>query len=186
MAPAKTFMVKNTVPHGRRIADLLMASVALIFFLPVLVLLVAAMKLRASRVTERKEQIGLGGRTFSRWCWAVNGNRYDRFTIGMLRELRFAPALLNVIAGDMAIVGPTPRSQRQIKALAYLAPDYHRLLSVKPGIISPASATEGLSTAGQLQRELDYVSRWSLTNDLRIICGRVTSGSHEEGSFGLE
>jgi lipopolysaccharide/colanic/teichoic acid biosynthesis glycosyltransferase len=84
------------------------------------------------------------------------------------------PNLVNVLRGDMALVGPRP----EIPELAYLYGDsLPRLLSVLPGVtgLAKASGRDTLSFAETLELELRYVERRSLALDLRILGRTVAS-----------
>ena len=86
------------------------------------------------------------------------------------------PQLLNVIRGEMSIVGPRPHAISHDRSFAAVIPSYNDRFKTRPGITGLAQANgfrgEILSQA-QLERriELDneYVSRWSLTLDVLIL-----------------
>jgi lipopolysaccharide/colanic/teichoic acid biosynthesis glycosyltransferase len=87
------------------------------------------------------------------------------------------PNFWNVLRGDMSIVGPRP----DIPELAHLyGPDLERLLSVRPGITSPAKATgrDALSFAETLERELRFVERHTFREDIRTIALTARSVRH--------
>jgi lipopolysaccharide/colanic/teichoic acid biosynthesis glycosyltransferase len=95
------------------------------------------------------------------------------------------PQLINVLRGDMSLVGPRPEDPRYV---ALYTREQRRVLAVRPGITSPASVhyrheEELLCTAGpnweqvyveevmphKLQMELDYLKRRTLWTDLGVI-----------------
>jgi len=93
------------------------------------------------------------------------------------------PQLLNVLKGDMSLVGPRPEDPRYIK---YYSPEQRRVLTISPGITSPASLrfrNEEALLSGQdwekkyleeilprkLALELEYFPGRSFWRDIRII-----------------
>jgi lipopolysaccharide/colanic/teichoic acid biosynthesis glycosyltransferase len=89
------------------------------------------------------------------------------------------PNFWNVLRGDMSVVGPRP----EIPELTHLyGEDLELLLSVRPGVTSPAKASgrDELSFSETLALELDYVAHRSFSLDLRTIAqtvGGVIRGS---------
>jgi lipopolysaccharide/colanic/teichoic acid biosynthesis glycosyltransferase len=84
------------------------------------------------------------------------------------------PNFWNVLRGDMSVVGPRP----EIPELAHLyGSQLELLLSVRPGVTSPAKACgrDSLSFDETLARELDYLRAQSFRVDLRTIARTVKS-----------
>jgi len=83
------------------------------------------------------------------------------------------PQLINVLRGDMSLVGPRPLQLRDSNLLLNLDPDaYSRRLEVMPGLSGPwqISGRSELSYEDMIELDLDYVENWSLMRDVRIIC----------------
>jgi exopolysaccharide biosynthesis polyprenyl glycosylphosphotransferase len=78
------------------------------------------------------------------------------------------PQLLNVLKGEMSIVGPRPE---QIELVERYRPEHRFRLQVKPGVTGPMQVfgRGELTFAERLAVELDYVENMSLARDLRII-----------------
>jgi lipopolysaccharide/colanic/teichoic acid biosynthesis glycosyltransferase len=78
------------------------------------------------------------------------------------------PQLLNVLVGDMSLVGPRPPIPYEVEM--YGAREYQRL-SVMPGLTGlwQVSGRSTLSFQEMIELDLVYISRWSLTFDLLIL-----------------
>jgi exopolysaccharide biosynthesis polyprenyl glycosylphosphotransferase len=78
------------------------------------------------------------------------------------------PQLINVVRGDMALVGPRPALPREV---AQYDVDPRRRLAVKPGITGlwQVSGRSDLSWEQTVRLDLAYVDNWSLGLDLRIL-----------------
>ena len=79
-----------------------------------------------------------------------------------------APQFVNVLIGDMSLVGPRPEEER----IVALYQDYHRKrLAVKPGLTGPmqVNGRGDLSLAERLRLEIDYIEHYSLWRDVDII-----------------
>jgi exopolysaccharide biosynthesis polyprenyl glycosylphosphotransferase len=78
------------------------------------------------------------------------------------------PQLLNVLAGQMSLVGPRPALQREVDAYE---PDAVRRLRVRPGLTGlwQVSGRSNLSWDESLRLDLWYVDNWSMVLDLQIL-----------------
>jgi exopolysaccharide biosynthesis polyprenyl glycosylphosphotransferase len=78
------------------------------------------------------------------------------------------PQLVNVVRGDMSIVGPRPE---QIELVERYRPEHRFRLQVKPGMTGPMQVfgRGELTFAERLAVELDYVENLSFARDLRIL-----------------
>jgi exopolysaccharide biosynthesis polyprenyl glycosylphosphotransferase len=83
------------------------------------------------------------------------------------------PQLINVLRGEMSLVGPRPLQLRDSNLLLNLNPEaYSRRLQVIPGLSGPwqISGRSELSYQDMIALDLHYVENWSLAWDIRIIC----------------
>jgi lipopolysaccharide/colanic/teichoic acid biosynthesis glycosyltransferase len=83
------------------------------------------------------------------------------------------PQLLNVLLGQMSLVGPRPLQLRDSDKLMATDPEaYHRRLQVMPGITGPwqVGGRSELDYARMIDLDVDYARNWSLPGDLWIIC----------------
>ncbi len=78
------------------------------------------------------------------------------------------PQLLNVLRGDMSLVGPRPQRQAEVELYDDAA---HRRLLVKPGMsgLWQVSGRSTLSWEDSLRLDLYYVENWSFTQDIVIL-----------------
>jgi lipopolysaccharide/colanic/teichoic acid biosynthesis glycosyltransferase len=133
----------------------------------------------------RQERVGRGGRTFGIWKFrtmvkdaaskglGVTVSATDARITRVGRLLRNwgideLPQLLNVLAGQMSLVGPRPTLAYQVEA--YDA-EQRRRLEMKPGITSLAviSGRNAISWERRIELDIWYVDHWSLGLDLRIM-----------------
>jgi lipopolysaccharide/colanic/teichoic acid biosynthesis glycosyltransferase len=83
------------------------------------------------------------------------------------------PQLINVLFGEMSLVGPRPLQLRDSDKLLDTNPEaYHRRLQVLPGVTGPwqIGGRSELHYAHMVDLDLEYVQNWSLARDLWIIC----------------
>ena len=176
--------ISTRVARGlKRAMDLAGASLALILLSPVLAWVALAVLLTQGRpILFRQVRPGLGGRPFTmvkfRTMRATRpGEVYyltddDRITrLGrFLRStsLDELPELLNVVRGDMSLVGPRPLL---MEYLEQYSADEGRRHDVRPGITGWAvvNGRNMLQFGDRLQLDLWYVDHWSLLLDLRIM-----------------
>ncbi|HEX6228820.1 MAG TPA: sugar transferase [Solirubrobacterales bacterium] len=169
-----------------RAFDILAASLGLLLLSPLLLLATLAIRLSGpGPVIYRQRRIGLGGREFEllKLRTMVPGSdpvgvgtvvtRDDPRVTGVGRILRRTsldelPNLINVLRGEMAIVGPRPTIPAQVSAYT---PRQHRRHEVRPGITGWAQVQgrAGIPWEERIELDIEYVERRSPRLDLRII-----------------
>ncbi len=92
------------------------------------------------------------------------------------------PQLINVIRGDMSLVGPRPLLPEEA---ARYGDGVQRRLAVKPGITGmwQVSGRSDLSWEDSLRLELRYVENWSLMLDLQILWRTWSAVLHHAGAY---
>ena len=86
------------------------------------------------------------------------------------------PQLWNVLVGEMSLVGPRPLQLRDSEKLADLDFEgYTKRLSVLPGVTGPGQVggRSDLDSTRMLRLDLDYVERWTVATDLKILLRTV-------------
>jgi len=94
----------------------------------------------------------------------------------ILRKTRLdeLPQFLNVLIGDMSVVGPRPERQFFIDQIIKVAPYYKRLHRVKPGVTSWGQVKYGYAEnveemVERLRYDILYIENLSLSLDIKII-----------------
>ncbi|PZG16316.1 UDP-phosphate galactose phosphotransferase [Micromonospora craterilacus] len=92
------------------------------------------------------------------------------------------PQLVNVVKGDMSLVGPRPPLAREV---ANYPPDMRRRLVVKPGLTGlwQVSGRSDLSWEESIRLDLSYVENWSLTMDLTILLRTLGAVVRSSGAY---
>jgi len=83
------------------------------------------------------------------------------------------PQLINVLKGEMSLVGPRPLPLRDCDRLLASDPEgYKRRLEVLPGVTGPwqVGGRSDVNYEQMVQLDIDYVDNWSLGRDLAILC----------------
>ena len=173
-----------------RILDIFIAAIALAILSPILLIAAIAIKLTSpGPVIYRQRRIGLGGRGFEMWKLRTMVQGSDPVGVGKIvyrddprvtgpgRFLRRTsldeiPNLLNVLRGEMAIVGPRPTIKAQVDAYT---PQQKRRHEVLPGITGWAQVQGRAGIPWEERIELDvwYVDHRTLSLDLRILTKTV-------------
>jgi exopolysaccharide biosynthesis polyprenyl glycosylphosphotransferase len=137
---------------GHRAISLLVAGALAIVFAPLAALVALAIRLDSpGPVLFRQVRVGRGGKTFSMWkfrtmrvnaeaatgaVWAKKNDPRVTRAGGFLRRTRLdeLPQLVNVLAGDMDLVGPRPERPEFVAMLATAIPFYDIRHLVRPGL----------------------------------------------------
>ncbi len=189
----------------KRLADLLGATCLLALATPIMVLTAVAVRLDSpGEIIFRQERVGLAGRRFmclkfrsmrtdaehdGRARWAVkNDSRVTRVG-AVIRKLRIdeLPQLINVLKGEMSLVGPRPERPCFVEQLGKLIPYYAIRHSVKPGLTGWAQVRYRYGASvddarRKHQFDLYYVKNHSLLLDLQVLMETVSVVVFGEGA----
>lgn len=171
---------------AKRAMDVGLSLVALEAGLPLMALLVPAVKLSSpGPLLFVQERVGKDGRVFKMYkfrtmkvstadqplTWSKSDE--DRVTpIGrLLRDygLDELPQLLNILRGEMSIVGPRPPLPAQAETYSE---EQREVFEMRPGVLSLAAVRgrRSLTPERRIALHVQYVRTWSLGLDLEILC----------------
>lgn len=177
----------------KRAFDITVAGLALLAFLPLLLVVGTAIWMDSDGpVLFRQHRTGLHGRTFRIYKFrtmrvvedgaslrqAVRGDGRVTPLGALLRHLSLdeLPQLINVLRGEMSIVGPRPHALSHDVAWSRRVPGYGERFRARPGLTGEAqvlgyrgevAGDEAL--LGRIAADNAYIDRWSFTHDLRLV-----------------
>jgi lipopolysaccharide/colanic/teichoic acid biosynthesis glycosyltransferase len=170
----------------KRVIDVVLSLIALVVLFPLLAAAAAAIAIESGGpIFFKQVRLGLGGREFGMykfrsmvrdaastgsWHTATDDPRITRVGRILRRtSIDELPQLLNVIKGEMSLVGPRPDVPAQ-RAL-YTDEDWAVRCSVRPGITGLAQALlrSEATEARRLELDMRYVRFHNLLLDLKII-----------------
>jgi Undecaprenyl-phosphate glucose phosphotransferase len=181
----------------KRLTDVVVASLVLIFFLPVMALAAIAIKWDSpGPVIFRQVRKGFNGKHFVILKFrtmtveengpnVVQATRDDLRVTTLGRLLRSSsidelPQLWNVLRGDMSLIGPRPHALVHDTYFETLLSDYAFRNHVKPGITGWAQCNGARGAtptiehiAGRVKLDLWYINNWSFWLDLLILIKTV-------------
>jgi len=175
----------------KRALDIVLSSLALFVSLPVLLMAMLAIRLESrGPIFYRQERVTLNGRVF--WLYKLRTMRHDAETDGprwadendsritkvgtFLRRTRLdeIPQLLNILWGDMSIVGPRPERPCFVEELSQELRLYNLRHSVRAGLTGWAQINYRYGASledsqRKLEYDLYYIKNFSLLRDGAII-----------------
>lgn len=168
--------------------DIVASVLLLVLFAPVLALAALGVKLSSpGPVLFRQTRVGLDGRTFTMLKFRsfpvdhvddVHSRDHHECPLPFGRFLRRTsvdelPQLLNVVAGEMSLVGPRPERPHFVDDLANAVGDYYDRHRV-PGGITGLAQVHGYwgktSIDERIRFDNQYIDTWHLGRDLAILC----------------
>lgn len=185
------FVVSPLTRIAKRAMDVVLAGVALFFLAPVMLLTGVLIRL-TSKGPALYSQVRTGhhGKPFT--MWKFRSMRTDAEAAGpqfaqkrdpritpigrFIRKTRLdeLPQLINILRGDMSLVGPRPERPVFVAQLEEKIPFYGQRHQVKPGLTGLAQISYGYSEGEEdhlhkLQYDLCYIKNLSVTLDLAIM-----------------
>ena len=194
----------------KRAFDLLFATIFLLIFSPLLVL-IAFLVLFSSGwpIFYSQTRVGLNGKTFKFYKFrsmvkdadqrlsevknvhkrdhVIFKSKDDPRTTPIGRILRKysldeLPQFFNVVNNSMSVVGPRPALTREVNLYNST---YERRLNAKPGITGPwqISGRSDLDLQTSISLDLNYLTNWSFTRDLWIIIATIGAVFRGKGAY---
>ncbi len=180
----------------KRRMDFLLAVALLVPALPLMGILVLLVRLTSRGPgIYRQARVGRGGRTFTMYkirsmasnaeaktgaVWAASNDLRVTPLGRILRKLHLdeLPQLVNVIRGEMSLVGPRPERPEFVSVLAESIEGYRERLAVAPGITGLAQVnlppdSDLDSVRRKLHLDLEYLRTAGLWLDLRILVSTI-------------
>jgi exopolysaccharide biosynthesis polyprenyl glycosylphosphotransferase len=193
---------------AKRLFDVATASIALILLSPLMLMVALAIKLSdGGPVLFVQPRIGRGNRLFNLLKFrsmrmetndpagASSASRDDQRVTRIGRFIRSTsmdelPQLINVLRGDMSIVGPRPHalgSTANEKLFWQVDSTYWRRHSLRPGLTGLAqvrglrgSTEREQDLTDRLQSDLEYIKDWSLRRDIGIALRTLSVLRHDK------
>ncbi len=205
-----TWAVSRSTLFLKRVLDATLSLLGLVAVLPLLLVIAIAIGIDSrGPVLFTQRRCGLGGRPFRMYKFrTMVSDAEERLSevvsLDDLREPMFKlsrdprvtrigrllrrtsldelPQLLNVLKGEMSLVGPRPE---QIELVERYRPEHRFRLDVKPGLTGPMQVygRGRLTFDERLSVEREYIENLSLGRDLRIIAMTVAAVFSGRGAF---
>jgi Undecaprenyl-phosphate glucose phosphotransferase len=188
----------------KRAMDIVLSLTALIVLSPLMLLIALLVKLTsAGPVFFRQERCGLNGRTFQMlkfrsmrvdaeqqtgavWASKDDPRRTPFGTFLRKTSLDELPQLINVLLGDMSLVGPRPERPVFIQKFRKTIPNYMARHCVKSGITGWAQVhgwRGNTSLRKRVQYDLYYITHWTPWLDLRILWMTLFHGLFHRNAY---
>jgi lipopolysaccharide/colanic/teichoic acid biosynthesis glycosyltransferase len=181
----------------KSLMDTLFSLLAIVVTLPLGIILAAGIKLTSKGpIFYTQERIGRFGKPFMICKFrsmhvnaekdgpalsSIDDRRITKFG-RFMRRARFdeIPNFINVLRGEMSLVGPRPERRHFINQIVERAPQYLHLLQVKPGITSWGQVIYGYAEnvdqmIARSKYDLNYLKNRSVFADLRILLHTVST-----------
>lgn len=183
---------KKSYEIAKRLMDIILAILGLIVTLPLLPIIILIIKIESpGPIIFKQIRVGKNGKDFlamkfrsmvrdaekngAQWA-TKNDPRVTKFG-RLMRKTRLdeIPQLINILKGEMSLVGPRPERPEFIETLSREIPFYRERLLAKPGLagwaqlMGPAYGGSKEETLEKLKFDLYYIKNRSLSLDLGVI-----------------
>jgi lipopolysaccharide/colanic/teichoic acid biosynthesis glycosyltransferase len=128
----------------------------------------------------RQQRVGLGGALYGMWKFRSmrDGDTVTRVGSFLRRyHIDELPQLVNVLTGEMSLVGPRPERPELVERILRDVPDFDLRSLVRPGIAGLAQVSSEYETGPdvKLRYDLMYMCDWSLWLDVRLMLRALSS-----------
>lgn len=190
--PVETSTLFNPYPLLKRLMDIVLSLIGSLLFALLLPFIALAVTLDSpGPIFYRQERVGKGGKSFkilklrtmipdaekiSGPQWAADNDPRITRTGKFLRRTRLdeLPQLINVLRGQMSLVGPRPERPFFVEKLSQAIPFYRTRNIIKPGVTGWAQVKYGYGNTVEdalvkLQYDLYYIRHQSILLDVLIL-----------------
>ncbi|HZI65472.1 MAG TPA: exopolysaccharide biosynthesis polyprenyl glycosylphosphotransferase, partial [Thermoanaerobaculia bacterium] len=187
----------------KRTLDLSIASAALVLLSPLFAVIALAIRLTGRPILYRQRRMGLDGRPFeivkfrsmrpgaeddTGPTWAGPEDPRRTFVGRFLRRwsLDELPQLVNVVKGEMSLVGPRPERPEFVREFKEKFPQYmlrHRVRAGMTGWAQVHGWRGSTSLAKRIEYDLYYIENWSLALDLKILWLTIRYGLRHRNAY---
>lgn len=191
----------------KRLEDIVLSAMILLFISPVLLCISAAVKLTSpGPVIFRQTRYGMDGKPIKVWKFrsmkvmendtvvtqATKGDKRVTPVGNFLRRtsLDELPQFINVLMGEMSIVGPRPHAVAHNEQYRSLIEGYMLRHKVKPGITGWAQINGWRGETDTLEKmekrvefDLEYIREWSLWFDIKIVFLTIFKGFVNKAAY---
>ena len=178
----------------KRLMDVALGCVLAVIVAPFAIVAAAAIWLNdRGPVLIRQTRVGRGGVPFSMWKFRsmhvprdghVDGLGVTRVGL-ILRRYRIdeLPQLMNIIAGDMSLVGPRPERPEIVAQILSELPEFELRNLVRPGLAGLAQVSGEYNSRPEvkLRYDLTYMCDWSVQLDIRLLLSSVSASLSGSG-----
>ncbi len=206
----KTSLLEGWQGYLKEIEDIIFATIGLVLFLPLIVIISLLIKLDSEGpIIFKHKRVGRYGKDIYIWKFRTMYKDADKILEGnpqlklefeksfklkndprVTRIGRFLrkwsldeiPQFFNILKGDMSIVGPRPVVRKELERYG---PFVDEILRVKPGLTGlwQVSGRSDLDYDRRVQLDIYYIQNWSLGLDFKIILKTIPSVLLRRGAY---
>ncbi|MCK4625590.1 MAG: sugar transferase [Phycisphaerae bacterium] len=203
LAALTTHLARRYFEMAKEVVDIILGTIALMLTLPILAVCAIVIKVSSKGpVFYTQIRLGKDGKPF--WMYKMRTMHVDaESTTGavwaqsndprVIRSCQWMrrshmdelPQILNVIKGEMSLVGPRPERPEILDELEKVYPDVRKRLSVRPGITGLAQISNGYDTSVKafkckLEADLEYIEHRKWSKELRIMAATMAKFNDRE------
>ena len=190
---------------AKEVADIVLGFIALVLSLPVLAACALLIKLSSrGPVFYKQDRVGKDGKVFTLYklrtmhvdaeaetgaIWAEDNDPRVVRTCRWMRRCHIdeLPQLINVIKGQMSLVGPRPERPEIVAKLEEACPEFSKRHMVRPGITGLAQLRNGYEASVEgarrkLEADLEYIEKRKWSTEFRILAGTMTRFVKDDSS----
>ena len=167
----------------KRILDFFISLVAFVLFFPIILIVAILVRINFGKpIIFKQKRPGKNGKIFKMYKFRTMTNEKDKNGNLLPDEKRLTnfgkflrstsldelPELINILKGDMSLVGPRPQLVRD---MVFMSEEENKRHTVKQGLtgLAQVNGRNAISWEDKLKYDLEYIENISFINDLKII-----------------